>query len=117
MARQHHEAAKDVIKDGSGREDAALEFKKPFQTVSRTTATDHDIHEDYIKDPPQESTNASRVPTSKSTPGIKEGAYEEEALQSGVLGDEDTGRMKQIDVEGETLNESSMHPRTTPGGL
>ncbi|KAI5983490.1 hypothetical protein EDD15DRAFT_2124196, partial [Pisolithus albus] len=85
-------------------------FKKPFQTVSRPTATDHDIHEDYMKDPPQESTNASGVPTNKSTPGFKEGAYEKEALQSGVLGDEDVGRMKQIDVEGEILNESSMHP-------
>lgn len=114
MTRQHHEAAKDAIKDGSGREDAALNFKKPFQAVGRPTATDHDIHEDYMKDPPQ---NASRVSTSKSTPGTKEGSYEEEALQSGVLGDEEVGRMKQIEVEGEILNESSMHPRTTLGGL
>lgn len=106
MTKQHHEAAKDAMKDGSGKEDTALKFKKPFQTVDRPAATDHDIHEDYVNNSPQ---NVAHVPTSKRTPGVKEGAYEETS-EPGVLGDEEIGRAKQIEVEGEMLNESSIHP-------
>lgn len=35
--------------------DESQTFKKPFQTVDRPPVTGHDIHEDYMRDPPNVS--------------------------------------------------------------
>jgi hypothetical protein len=51
-ARNQHELAKLVIKEGSNVTDEELTFKKPFQTVRRPPTTDHNIHDDYVKHPP-----------------------------------------------------------------
>lgn len=54
-ARNQHELAKMVAKEGSNITDEELTFKKPFQTVGRPLTTDHNIHEDYLKHPPHVS--------------------------------------------------------------
>ena len=48
-----HEVDKLARKNGSGVTDEALTFKKPFQTVIRPQTTDHNIHDDYLKHPPE----------------------------------------------------------------
>ncbi|KAG2047901.1 hypothetical protein BDR06DRAFT_963366 [Suillus hirtellus] len=55
-----HELEKLARKEGSGITDEAMTFKKPFQTVVRPSTTNHNIHDDYIKHPPE---NVSLVPT------------------------------------------------------
>ncbi|KAG1855779.1 hypothetical protein C8R48DRAFT_776150 [Suillus tomentosus] len=55
-----HELEKLARKEGSGITDEAMTFKKPFQTVVRPPTTNHNIHDDYIKHPPE---NVSLVPT------------------------------------------------------
>lgn len=37
----------------SGITDKAMTFKKPFQTVIRPPTMNHNIHNDYIKHPPE----------------------------------------------------------------
>ncbi|KAH7928451.1 hypothetical protein BV22DRAFT_1030756 [Leucogyrophana mollusca] len=106
-----HEVAKDAIKLGSATTDKDQTFKKTYQTVDRPATTDHDFHEDLLKSPPQNVPTDPDIPvTSTRTPGSKEGAYEVEPLQEGVLGHEETGRIKKSDVQGSVLNESSVHP-------
>ncbi|KIK45580.1 hypothetical protein CY34DRAFT_506940 [Suillus luteus UH-Slu-Lm8-n1] len=48
-----HELEKLARKEGSGITDEALTFKKPFQTVVRPPTTNHNIHDDYMKHPPE----------------------------------------------------------------
>ena len=43
--------------------------------------------------------------------GLKEGAKEPEPYEPGVTGHEGTGRPKHADVEGEAVQEGSIHPR------
>ncbi|KAG2134290.1 hypothetical protein BD769DRAFT_1638713 [Suillus cothurnatus] len=50
-----HELEKLARKEGSGITDEALTFKKPFQTVVRPRTTNHNIHDDYIKHPPEKA--------------------------------------------------------------
>lgn len=54
-ARNRHELVKLARKEGSNVTDEELTFKKPFQTVSRPSVTDHNIHDDYLKHPPHVS--------------------------------------------------------------
>ncbi|KAG1822840.1 uncharacterized protein BJ212DRAFT_1477247 [Suillus subaureus] len=54
-----HELQKLARKEGSGITDEALTFKKSFQTVVRPPTTNYNIHDDYIKHPPE---NVSLVP-------------------------------------------------------
>jgi hypothetical protein len=35
-----------------GNTDEEKTFKKPFQVVGRPETTDHNMHDDYIRDPP-----------------------------------------------------------------
>ncbi|EIW81010.1 hypothetical protein CONPUDRAFT_56150 [Coniophora puteana RWD-64-598 SS2] len=83
------------------------QFKKTFQTVGRPETTDHDIHEDFLKNPPN---NHPSEFTNSDNLGKKEGAYEREPMQMGVLGYEETGRVKKSAVQGAMLEEDSVHP-------
>ncbi|KAK7453546.1 hypothetical protein VKT23_001432 [Stygiomarasmius scandens] len=80
-------------------------FKKATQEVNKPPVTDHNINDEYMKNPPQ---NIPDVPSNK-VPGKKEGAYETEPMEPGVLGHEGMGRPKHMDVEGEIVRESSVH--------
>ncbi|KAL1663865.1 hypothetical protein GGF50DRAFT_26392, partial [Schizophyllum commune] len=87
------------------------QFKKaaqPFQEVNRPTVTDHNIHEDFVRNPPN---NEPIEFTHTKTRGLKEGAKEPEPYEPGVTGHEGTGRPKHADVEGEAVQEGSIHPR------
>ncbi|KAG2037840.1 hypothetical protein BDR03DRAFT_1091644 [Suillus americanus] len=57
-----HELEKLAQKEGSGITDEAQTFKKPFQTVVRPPTTNHNIHDDYMKHPPE---NIALVPTER----------------------------------------------------
>ncbi|KAF9241203.1 hypothetical protein BU15DRAFT_45153 [Melanogaster broomeanus] len=103
-----HDFYKEVHKAGTGRTDEGQTFKKPFQTV-RHPPTLHNIHDDYVSHPPR------NVPQGEDTGrasnlGKKWGAREKEPLQMGVLGYEDTGRIKPVDAQGQIVQESSVHP-------
>lgn len=103
-----HERSKDAKKLGSATTNTDQTFKKEYQVVGQPETTDHDIHEDYLKSPPQNIPGG--FPSETSQPLGKEGAYERETLQPGVLGQEGVGRPKHSDVEGELINENSIHP-------
>ena len=49
--------------------------------------------------------------THTKTRGLKEGAKEPEPYEPGVTGHEGIGRPKHADVEGEAVQEGSVHPR------
>ncbi|KAL1742964.1 hypothetical protein HDZ31DRAFT_65477 [Schizophyllum fasciatum] len=83
-------------------------FKKAAQEVNRPAVTDHNIHEDFVRNPPN---NEPIEFTNTRTRGLKEGAKEPEPYEPGVTGNEGTGRPKHADVEGEILQEGSIHPR------
>jgi len=87
-------------------------FKKPYQEVNRPAVTDHDINDEYMRDPPNNLARDDSVPTTdRKTRGLKEGAQEEtDPKQEGVLGDEPTGRIKKDAVLGSVVNENSQHP-------
>ncbi|KAL1685512.1 hypothetical protein GGG16DRAFT_66160 [Schizophyllum commune] len=87
------------------------QFKKatqPFQEVNRPTVTDHNIHEDFVRNPPN---NEPIEFTHTKTRGLKEGAKEPEPYEPGVTGHEGIGRPKHADVEGEAVQEGSIHPQ------
>ncbi|TRM66671.1 hypothetical protein BD626DRAFT_483434 [Schizophyllum amplum] len=83
-------------------------FKKATQEVGRPPVTDHDMHEDLVRDPP--NNQPSQFTNSKAR-GKKEGVQEVEPQQMGVTGHEGVGRPKHMDVEGEMVQEGSIHPR------
>ncbi|THU91067.1 hypothetical protein K435DRAFT_674954, partial [Dendrothele bispora CBS 962.96] len=68
-------------------------FKKATQEVNRSPVTDHNVNDDYVKNPPQKP----------------EGAYETDLMGPSVLGQEGLGRPKHMDVEGEIVRESTVH--------
>ncbi|KAJ8595240.1 hypothetical protein M405DRAFT_857470 [Rhizopogon salebrosus TDB-379] len=105
--RNQHELTKLVAKEGTNRIDEELTFKKPFQTVGRPPTTDHNIHEDYLKHPPHNTPSPNA--TTPGKPGKKERAYELKPKQAEVLGNAETGRLPQADIEGDILNRSSVH--------
>ena len=102
-------------------------YKKPFQTAGRPAVTGHDMHEDYIRDPPNVSVScrnraqcvAHVVPlqnqpfeltSDRHTRGAKEGAQEEtDPKQDGVLGNQDIGKQLKQNVLEEFTTESSVH--------
>ncbi|KAL1713867.1 hypothetical protein EV715DRAFT_295685 [Schizophyllum commune] len=84
------------------------QFKKATQEVNRPTVTDHNIHEDFVRNPPN---NEPIEFTHIKTRGLKEGAKEPEPYEPGVTGHEGIGRPKHADVEGEAVQEGSVHPR------
>jgi hypothetical protein len=101
--------------------DESRTFKKPTQTVGRPETTDHDINDEYMRNPPQVALSAptaycpvhdhssQNLPTNvdasqRREPGVKEGAYEEVPGQEGQFEDrsaerEGLGRAKPIDVQ------------------
>ncbi|KAF5358638.1 hypothetical protein D9758_007748 [Tetrapyrgos nigripes] len=85
-------------------------FKKATQEVNKPPVTDHNINDEYMRNPPQNFPPSDSVPTSETkVPGKKEGAYEVEPRERGVLGDEGTGRPKHLDVEGEIVRDNTTH--------
>ncbi|KAF8842151.1 hypothetical protein BDN67DRAFT_926809 [Paxillus ammoniavirescens] len=103
-----HELYKDARKAGTGRTDERLRFKKPFQTVGRPPTLDHNMHDDFVRHPPQntpEGGGAGRA----SNLGWKSGAHQKEPSEVGILGHEEMGRSKQSDVQAEMVKESSVH--------
>ncbi|OAX40942.1 hypothetical protein K503DRAFT_768114 [Rhizopogon vinicolor AM-OR11-026] len=106
-ARNYHELTKLVAKEGTNRTDEELTFKKPFQTVSRPPTTDHNIHEDYVRHPPHNTPGPGATTSRK--PGKKEWARKPEPMEVGILGNMETGRLHQADIEGDILNRSSVH--------
>ncbi|KIJ64629.1 hypothetical protein HYDPIDRAFT_154365 [Hydnomerulius pinastri MD-312] len=105
----YHELEKDARKAGSDTTDEELKPKKPFQTVGRPATTDHNMHDDFVKNPPQNLSGGTFMGNT-TNPGKKEGAYEREPTQIGVLGHEETGRIKHADAQAEMVNQSSVHP-------
>lgn len=108
-------------------------FKKDFQTIGRPQVTESDMHEEYMRNPP----NASSLPyameqgltysaqnqpyepnNDRKHPGIKEGAWQyDPELQPGqkVLGDEGIGRVKKGQALQEQTEEGSVHPHNPTG--
>ncbi|TFY57056.1 hypothetical protein EVJ58_g7258 [Rhodofomes roseus] len=108
-------------------------FKKQYQTVGRPPVTDHNINDEYIRDPPNVSglTFRSRLHAKYSTcllepehpwrdvdvrkaPGLKEGAQEvTDPKQDGVLGDEPMSRIQKEVALGDLASENTVHPNST----
>ncbi|EIM86035.1 uncharacterized protein STEHIDRAFT_157558 [Stereum hirsutum FP-91666 SS1] len=84
-------------------EDENRAFKKTEQVVGRPPVTDHDINDEYLRDPPR---NVERPiqPEEAHPRGLKEGVQEREPLQEGVLGHEEIGREKVMDRQTKMLN-------------
>ncbi|KAI0770139.1 hypothetical protein C8Q74DRAFT_875742 [Fomes fomentarius] len=87
--------------------DESQTFKKPFQTVDRPPVTGHDIHEDYMRDPPN---NQPYEPNTDRL-SAKEGAGEEMyPTQDGVLGNQEIGKQLKQDALEDLTTQSSVHP-------
>ncbi|KAH7885288.1 hypothetical protein F5I97DRAFT_1928686 [Phlebopus sp. FC_14] len=95
-----HELEKTVRKGGARPTDEELKFKKPFQVVDHPLTTDHNVHDDFVKHPPHNV---------DSFAAAGRGSNQWEKQEAQEIGREGTGRVKQIDFEGEMLNESSVH--------
>ncbi|KAG9315816.1 hypothetical protein JVU11DRAFT_3465 [Chiua virens] len=48
-----HQILKDAHKNGSARTDEGQTFKKPFQTVGHPQTIDHNMHDDFVHNPPK----------------------------------------------------------------
>ncbi|EMD40081.1 hypothetical protein CERSUDRAFT_122173 [Gelatoporia subvermispora B] len=83
-------------------------FKKEYQVVDRPAVTDHDINDEYFRNPPN---NEPTEPiTSRKAPGLKEGAREETDLKvDGVLGDQPTSRILPDVARSNVVQENSVH--------
>ncbi|KZP28353.1 hypothetical protein FIBSPDRAFT_729332 [Athelia psychrophila] len=92
------------------------QFKKAKQVVGRPAATDHNIHEDYMRDPTQRElfpTNFILIrpmpSAARNSQGLKEGTQIVKDENPGAIGHQDMGRAKQSDVLGEVVRDSSIH--------
>jgi hypothetical protein len=47
-----HQLLKATRKAGTARTDQDQTFKKPFQTVGRPPTVDHNMHDDFFRNPP-----------------------------------------------------------------
>ncbi|KZP17450.1 hypothetical protein FIBSPDRAFT_894203 [Athelia psychrophila] len=78
---------------------ADRQFKKTEQVVGRPAVTDHNIHEDYMRDPPNNLAGTDEVRSAaRNSQGLKEGTQIVEDENPGVIGHQDMGRAKQSDV-------------------
>ncbi|ESK82599.1 hypothetical protein Moror_3654 [Moniliophthora roreri MCA 2997] len=90
------------------------EFKKVYQEVNRPAVTDHNINDEYMRNPPHnldtldDNTHTAK-PTNQYTEVPKK---EDESMGRGILGDEGRGRAKHDVVEGEMVNENTVHRNT-----
>ncbi|CCM04131.1 uncharacterized protein FIBRA_06292 [Fibroporia radiculosa] len=83
--------------------------KKGYQVVDRPPVTDHDIHDEYLKHPP--NNQPTELMTNRGTRGQKEGGRDElDPKREGVLGDEPTSRITMETALEETTTEHSVHP-------
>ena len=48
-----HQFLKAARKDGTARTDQDITFKKLFQTVGRSQTIDHNMHDDFVRNPPK----------------------------------------------------------------
>ncbi|KAH9949874.1 hypothetical protein B0H21DRAFT_72328 [Amylocystis lapponica] len=96
-------------RDFSDRRSNDQAFKKQYQVVGRPEVAERDIHEDYVKNPP--NNQPTEPMTDRRARGLKEGAREElDPKQEGVLGDEPIGKIaKQAELESMT-QENAVHP-------
>lgn len=53
MLLNQHQMLKDARKAGTARADQGQTFKKPFQTVIRPPTKNHNMHDDFIRNPPK----------------------------------------------------------------
>ncbi|KZP28350.1 hypothetical protein FIBSPDRAFT_729245 [Athelia psychrophila] len=81
------------------------QFKKTKQVVGCPAVTDHDIHKEYMRDPPN-------VPSAaRDSRGLKEeNAQVADNENLGVIGHHDAGRAKQSEVLCEVVRDNSIHP-------
>ncbi|KAI0338977.1 hypothetical protein BDW22DRAFT_1487346 [Trametopsis cervina] len=89
-------------------------FKKPFQTVGRPEVTDHDINDEYMRNPP--NNQPIEPSTDRKNPGAKEGTWEVDdsaPVEDGVLGEPGIGRSKKEQLLRETIEENSLHANNT----
>ena len=128
-ARRH-----DLAEEGRTITDDTRVFKKPFQTVDRPQVTDHNINDEYMRNPPQvlyissykekdcaKSTLAQNLPIetekaptqpTRGVRGAKEGAYGDiDPKEDGVLGDLPVGKRTKESALEEIVTEASVHPR------
>ncbi|KAH9841798.1 uncharacterized protein C8Q71DRAFT_854151 [Rhodofomes roseus] len=89
-------------------------FKKQYQTVGRPPVTDHNINDEYIRDPPNNLNIPGETSTLRKAPGLKEGAQEvTDPKQDGVLGDEPMSRIQKEVALGDLASENTVHPNST----
>ncbi|KAL6308391.1 hypothetical protein BKA93DRAFT_725843, partial [Sparassis latifolia] len=83
--------------------DESRTIRKAYYTVEKLQVTDHDIHDEYLRDPE----------VRQNPPRLKQGVREEvDPKQEGrVLGDQATGKVTKETVQSEfkLLNENSLH--------
>ncbi|KZT09271.1 uncharacterized protein LAESUDRAFT_723003 [Laetiporus sulphureus 93-53] len=85
---------KKLIKDDQ-------KFKKQYQVVDRPPVTDHDINEEYLRDPP--NNEPAETTTDYKARGLKRGARKVNTKQEDV-------RITKESALGTTANESSIYP-------
>ncbi|KZT63670.1 hypothetical protein DAEQUDRAFT_679983 [Daedalea quercina L-15889] len=89
-------------------------FKKEYQTVGRPPVTDHDINDEYMRNPPNSLNIPRETSAARKAPGLKEGAREETGPnQDGVFGDAPTSRIHKDVALGDLANENTVHPNST----
>ncbi|KAK7054527.1 hypothetical protein VNI00_003725 [Paramarasmius palmivorus] len=94
----------------SGSNTTNAEFKKVYQTVDRPPVTDHNINDEYMRNPPKNIDTEIDVHTLEPISHFtKVPKNADESTGRGILGDEGRGRAKQSQVEGEIVNENTVH--------
>ncbi|KDQ62500.1 hypothetical protein JAAARDRAFT_30400 [Jaapia argillacea MUCL 33604] len=85
--------------------DEGKAFKKTAQVVGHPATTDHNINDEYMRDPPRNVQGGADAP--RTNLGQKEGAYEVEPTRAGVLGQPGLGRPKKEQLLAEAVQGTS----------
>lgn len=86
-----------------------LVFKKTTQTVDRPPVSDHDFHEDMLRDPPRNVPQSGGTLPEMKAP--KDSEIDERTISNSAMGENDLGRIKKDVVEAELIDQSETTSR------
>ncbi|KZT23456.1 hypothetical protein NEOLEDRAFT_1069568 [Neolentinus lepideus HHB14362 ss-1] len=90
----------------SGATDESMTFKKATQEINRPATTDHNINDEYMRDPPNNLASGDVPTTDRTSRGQKEGAYDVNPDPQGVIGEPGKGRPKKDEIMREAIQGS-----------
>ncbi|KAL4249086.1 hypothetical protein ABKN59_007528 [Abortiporus biennis] len=104
----------DLREGGIPLTDETRTFKKHSQTVNRSHVTDHNINDDYLRDPPLNASLPSEAAVNLPSRRAKEVAREDiDSKEEGILGDEPVGKQLRSDALEELVSENTVHGNTS----